>query len=65
MKDRVVLILVIGILLMLFSIIAIDYSVAVKESRPLDVSITNLLQITITGLIGILGAYIGVNKKDE
>ena len=50
---------------MLFSIIAIDYSVAVKESRPLDVSITNLLQITITGLIGILGAYIGVNKKDE
>ena len=65
MKDRVVLILVIGILLMLFSIIAIYYSVAVKESRPLDVSITNLLQITITGLIGLLGAYIGVNKKDE
>jgi len=65
MKDRLALILVLGILILLFLIVVGDFVVSLKESRPVDESVIHLLQITITGLIGIVGTYIGMKNKDN
>ena len=48
-----------GILTLLGFIIIGDFIVALEENRPVDDSIVNLLQLTITGLIGIIGTYFG------
>ncbi len=63
MKDRLALILVLGILILLTLIVVGDFLVSLKESRPVDESVIHLLQITITGLIGIIGTYIGMKKN--
>jgi len=63
MKDRLALILVLGILILLTLIVVGDFVVSLKESRPVDESVIHLLQITITGLIGIIGTYIGMKKN--
>jgi|TARA_R110000803_G_scaffold97900_2_gene166032 hypothetical protein len=65
MKDRLALILVLGILILLTLIVVGDFVVSLKESRPVDESVIHLLQITITGLIGIVGTYIGMKNKDN
>lgn len=65
MKDRLALILVLGILILLTFIVVGDFVVSLKESRPVDESVIHLLQITITGLIGIVGTYIGMKNKDN
>ena len=63
MKDRLALILVLGILILLTLIVVGDFVVSLKESRPVDESVIHLLQITITCLIGIIGTYIGMKKN--
>ena len=65
MKDRLALVLVLGILILLTLIVVGDFVVSLKESRPVDESVIHLLQITITGLIGIVGTYIGMKNKDN
>jgi len=59
MKEKVVYMLAFGILTLLGFIIIGDFIVALEENRPVDDSIVNLLQLTITGLIGIIGTYFG------
>jgi hypothetical protein len=39
-----------------------DYWVAVKEDRPIDESIIVLMKMSVTGLIGVIGGYIGGSK---
>jgi hypothetical protein len=63
LKDRIVNILVIGILILLGFIVIGDFTVALEENRPIDDSVIHLLQITITGLIGIIGTYFGMNNN--
>tara|TARA_R110000822_G_scaffold67933_3_gene165324 strand:- start:2366 stop:2563 length:198 start_codon:yes stop_codon:yes gene_type:complete len=58
-KEKVIYMLVFGILMLLGFIVIGDFIVALKENRPVDDSIVNLLQLTITGLIGIIGTYFG------
>jgi uncharacterized membrane protein len=65
MKNKVILILTIGIISLLTFIVIGDFLIAVKESRPVDDSVINLLQITITGLIGIIGTYFGMSDKNK
>jgi len=65
MKDKIILILTIGILILLGFIVIGDFVVSLTENRPVDESIVNLLQLTITGLIGIIGAYFGMNNKSN
>jgi hypothetical protein len=66
MKDQVINILAIGILALLGFIVVGDFIVSLDENRPVDDSVVNLLQVTITGLIGIIGTYFGMsnNKKE-
>jgi hypothetical protein len=61
-KDIVVLLITTGVLVLLATIIIGDYIVALEENRPVDESIITLMKMSVTGLIGIVGGYIGGNK---
>ena len=63
-KDIVILLITTGVLILLGIIIIIigDYWVAVKEDRPIDDSIIVLMKMSVTGLIGVIGGYIGGSK---
>ena len=65
MKDQIVNILAIGILALLGFIVVGDFIVSLDENRPVDDSVVNLLQVTITGLIGIIGTYFGMNNNKK
>ena len=60
--DIVVLLITVGILLLLAIIIVGDYWVALEENRPIDESVITLLKMSITGLVGVIGGYIGGSK---
>jgi hypothetical protein len=64
-KDKIVLVLVSGIFCLLSLIVVGDFIVALEENRPVDDAVVRLLQISITGLIGILGTYFGMRSKDK
>jgi hypothetical protein len=61
-RDIVVLLITVGILLLLAIIIVGDYWVALEENRPVDESVITLLKMSITGLVGVIGGYIGGSK---
>ena len=58
-KDTVVLLITAGVLILLAVIIAGDYLVALEENRPVDESVITLMKMSVTGLIGVIGGYIG------
>ena len=62
-KDIVILLITAGVLILLGVIIIGDYWVAVQEDRPIDDSIIVLMKMSVTGLIGVIGGYIGGNKS--
>ena len=61
-KDIVILLITTGVLILLGIIIIGDYWVTVKENRPVDDSIIVLMKMSVTGLIGVIGGYIGGSK---
>ena len=61
-KDIVVLLITTGVLLLLATIIVGDYIVAVTENRTVDESVSTLMKMSVTGLIGVIGGYIGGSK---
>tara|TARA_B110000503_G_scaffold141905_1_gene236950 strand:- start:1493 stop:1711 length:219 start_codon:yes stop_codon:yes gene_type:complete len=68
--DYIVSMLAAGIMLLLLVIILGDYMVAMRTSRVLDPEIITLMKMSITGLIGIIGGYLGgkqstKDNKDE
>jgi uncharacterized protein YneF (UPF0154 family) len=63
-KDRIIYIMIIGVLSILGFIVIGDFAIALKEARPVDEKITDLLQIVITGLIGIVGGYFGSKNQE-
>jgi uncharacterized protein YneF (UPF0154 family) len=62
-KDIVILLITAGVLILLVVIIIGDYWVAVKENRAIDDSIIVLMKMSVTGLIGVIGGYIGGSKS--
>jgi hypothetical protein len=64
-RDIIVLLITAGVLILLGIIIIGDYWVAVKEDRPIDDSIIVLMKMSVTGLIGVIGGYIGGSKNDR
>jgi hypothetical protein len=64
-KDRIVFIMVGGVLTLLTIIVLGDFWVSLHENRPIDDDIIHLLQMSITGLIGIVGAYFGSKSSDN
>jgi hypothetical protein len=61
-KDIVILLITSGVLILLATIIIGDYIVALEENRTVDESIITLMKMSITGLIGVVGGYIGGSK---
>ena len=62
-KDIVILLITSGVLILLGIIILGDYYVSLKENRPIDESIITLMKMSVTGLIGVIGGYIGGSKN--
>ena len=56
-----------GIMILLCIIILGDYMIAMRTDRVLDPEIITLMKMSITGLIGIIGGYVGgkQSSKDE
>jgi cytochrome bd-type quinol oxidase subunit 2 len=61
-KDIVIFLITTGVLILLAIIIIGDYWVALKENRPIDESVITLMKMSVTGLIGVIGGYIGGNR---
>jgi hypothetical protein len=61
-KDIVVFLITTGVLILLAIIIIGDYWVALEENRPVDESVITLMKMSVTGLIGVIGGYIGGSK---
>ena len=62
-KDWTCLILTSGLLLLLMVIVVGDFYVALQEHRPVDESVINLLQMAVTGVIGIIAGYLSGKEK--
>jgi len=62
-KDIVILLITTGVLVLLGVIILGDYYVALQENRPVDESIITLMKMSVTGLIGVIGGYIGGSRN--
>lgn len=65
MKDKIILILVIGVLSILALIVLGDFYIAFEDNRSIDESIVHLLQVTITGLVAIVGVYFGSKNTED
>jgi len=63
-KDRMVFIMVGGVMTLLTIIVLGDFWVSLQEKRPID-DIIQLLQMSITGLIGIVGGYFGSRNTNS
>jgi hypothetical protein len=61
-RDIIILLITSGVLILLGVIIVGDYWVALEENRPVDESVITLMKMSVTGLIGVIGGYIGGSK---
>ena len=57
MKDRVLFVMVFGLLLILATLVIGDFYIAINENRSPDESIVELLKMSITGFIGVIAGY--------
>ena len=64
-RDRIIFIMVGGVMTLLTIIVLGDFWVALHENRPIDDDVIQLLQMSITGLIGIVGGYFGSKNLDN
>ena len=64
-KDWTIALMVGGLLVLLAIITVGDYYVALKENRPIDDSVVELLQMSITGMVGIIAGYVSGNHRPK
>ena len=64
-KDWICLTLAGGLKVLLVVIVVGDFYVALHENRPVDESVVNLLQMAVTGVIGIVAGYLSGKSKTE
>mgnify|MGYP001407532241 CR=1 FL=1 len=63
-KDLTCVSLAIGLMLLLIIIVVGDFYVALQENRAVDESVINLLQMAVTGIIGVVAGYLSGKDKD-
>jgi hypothetical protein len=59
MKDVVVLVMAIGLMGILALIVYDEFAMANAHGGELDENIIGLLQMSMTGVIGVVGGYVG------
>jgi len=59
MKDIVVLVMAVGLMSILGLIIYDEFTMANEHGGELDENIIGLLQMSLTGIIGVVGGYVG------
>ena len=64
-KDITCVSLSVGLMILLIIIVVGDFYVSLKEHRPVDESVINLLQMAVTGIIGIVAGYLSGKEKNE
>ena len=64
MKNIIVLIMASGLMMLLLVIVIGDFYVALEEKRPVDESVIQLLQMSVTGIIGLVAGFIS-NKPPK
>jgi len=64
-KDWTCLILTGGLMSLLMVIVLGDFYVSLQEHRPVDESVVNLLQMAVTGVIGIIAGYLSGKEKTQ
>jgi len=64
-KDWTCLILAGGLMSLLMTIVIGDFYVSLHENRPVDESIVQLLQMAVTGIIGVVAGYLGGKDEDN
>lgn len=64
-KDWTCLILTGGLMSLLMVIVLGDFYVALQDHRPVDESVVNLLQMAVTGVIGIIAGYLSGKEKTQ
>lgn len=65
-KDKIVFVLSLGLIIVLVAIVGFDFTIAIQEGRPPDDSVIELLQMSITGIVGIVAGYLaGKNNIDD
>tara|TARA_B100000424_G_C22560768_1_gene317441 strand:+ start:240 stop:485 length:246 start_codon:yes stop_codon:yes gene_type:complete len=62
-KDKVILIMVLGLFLLLSIITIGDFYISTAEGRPVDESVINLLKMALTGIIGVVAGYMASGGK--
>lgn len=56
-KDVSILILVVGLMSLLGLIVVDEFMVAMEHGTELDANVVELLQMSITGIIGVVSGY--------
>ncbi len=61
-KDVIVLVMAVGLMGLLGLIVVDEFMVAAEHNAELDQNIVELLQMSITGIIGLVAGYVGASK---
>jgi hypothetical protein len=61
-KGLIVLVLAIGLMSLLGLIVVDEFIAASENNSELDQNIVELLQMSITGIIGVVAGFVGASK---
>lgn len=66
-KGLIVLIMAVGLMGLLGLIVVDEFMIAAEHDKELDQNIVELLQMSITGIIGLVAGFVGASRgnKDE
>jgi len=62
-KGLIVLIMAVGLMSLLGLIVVDEFMVAAEHDAELDQNIVELLQMSITGIIGLVAGFVGASKE--
>jgi|TARA_B110000858_G_scaffold187047_1_gene230879 hypothetical protein len=61
-KGLIVLVMAVGLMGLLGLIVVDEFMVASEHNAELDQNIIELLQMSITGIIGVVAGFVGASK---
>lgn len=62
-KGLIVLIMAVGLMALLGLIVVDEFMIAAEHDAELDQNIVELLQMSITGIIGLVAGFVGASKE--